>query len=169
FNSLNGENADHLLKVSQIFSQLLKENGRESGGEILKSSPFSLEEKVFLEMDLLDLTFSSHPLLIFRKALKKIERIKSGHLSTMAEGTIVKVAGIKVILHTPPTRSGQRVIFLTLEDEEGLIDVTVFPSAQQLYAKDIFEADFLLIEGGVQKHGPAVSIIADKAFDLSKI
>ncbi|MBA7711196.1 Error-prone DNA polymerase [subsurface metagenome] len=61
------------------------------------------------------------------------------------------------------------MIFLTLEDEEGLIDVTVFPSAQQLYAKDIFEADFLLIEGGVQKHGPAVSIIADKAFDLSKI
>jgi len=169
FNSLNGENADHLLKVSQIFSQLLKKNGRESGGEILKSSPFSLEEKVFLEMDLLDLTFSSHPLLIFRKALKKIERIKSGHLSTMAEGTIAKVAGIKVILHTPPTRSGQRVIFLTLEDEEGLIDVTVFPSAQQLYAKDIFEADFLLIEGRVQKHGPAVSVIADKAFDLRKM
>ena len=169
FNSLNGENADHLLKVSQIFSQLLKKNGGESGGEILKSSPFSLEKKVFLEMDLLDLTFSSHSLLIFREALKKIERIKSGHLSTMAEGEIVKVAGIKVILHTPPTRSGQRVIFLTLEDEEGLIDVTVFPSAQQLYAKDIFEADFLLIEGGVQKHGPAVSIIADKAFDLRKM
>ncbi|MCK4617957.1 DNA polymerase III subunit alpha, partial [Candidatus Aerophobetes bacterium] len=60
FNSLNGENADHLLKVSQIFSQLLKKNGGESGGEILKSSPFSLEKKVFLEMDLLDLTFSSH-------------------------------------------------------------------------------------------------------------
>ncbi len=87
----------------------------------------------------------------------------------MAEGELVKVAGIKVILHTPPTRSGQRVIFLTLEDEEGLIDVTVFPSAQQLYAKDIFEADFLLIEGWVQKHGPAVSIIADKAFDLRKM
>ena len=120
-------------------------------------------------MNLLDLTLSSHPLLIFRKVLKEIERIKSSGLTKMAEGKTVKVAGIKVILHTPPTRSGQRVIFLTLEDEEGLIDVTVFPSAQQLYAKDIFEADFLLIEGWVQKHGPAVSIIADKAFDLRKM
>ena len=133
-----------------------------------KSSSFSLEEKAALEMDLLGLTLSSHPLLIFRKVLKKIERVKSSQLSTVAEGEIVKVAGIKVILHTPPTRSGQRVIFLTLEDEEGLIDVTVFPSAQDLYAKDIFEADFLLIEGRVQKHGPAVSVIANKAFDLKK-
>jgi len=169
FNSLDGENADHLLEVSQIFSQLLKKNDRESGREILKSSSFSLEEKVLLEMDLLGLTLSSHPLLIFRKALKKIERIKSGQLLTVAEGEVVKVAGIKVILHTPPTRSGQRVIFLTLEDEEGLIDVTVFPSAQQLYAKNIFEADFLLIEGCVQKHGSAVSVIANKAFDLRKM
>ncbi len=138
-------------------------------GKVPKSSSFSLEEKAALEMDLLGLTLSFHPLLIFRKVLKKTERVKSSQLSTAAGGEIVKVAGIKVILHTPPTRSGQRVIFLTLEDEEGLIDVTVFPSAQQLYAKDIFEADFLLIEGCVQKHGPAVSVIANKAFDLRKM
>ncbi|MFQ6066982.1 MAG: DNA polymerase III subunit alpha [bacterium] len=169
FNSLNGENTDHLLKVSQIFSQLLQKNGVESVRGILKSLPFSPEKKALLEMNLLALTLGSHPLLIFRKALQKIERVKSSHLSAVAEGEMVKVAGIKVILHTPPTKSGQRVIFLTLEDEDDLIDVTVFPSAQRLYAKDIFEADFLLVEGRVQKHGPAVSIIADKAFDLRKM
>jgi hypothetical protein len=42
--------------------------------------------------------------------------------------------------------------------------VMVFPGA-----RTIFEADFLLIEGYVQKHGPAVSLIANKAFDLKKM
>ena len=88
---------------------------------------------------------------------------------TIGEGKTVKVAGSKVILHTPPNKSGQRVIFLTLEDEEGLIDVTVFPTAQELYASDIFENNFLLIEGYIQRNGKNASIIANKAFDLRKI
>jgi len=169
FNSLDGNNASPLLKVSQIFSQLLKKNGRQSGKTVKSTPPLSLEKKTALEMDLLNLTTSSHPLLIFRKVLEKIERVKSSQLPALSEDKRVKVAGIKVTLHTPPTKSGQRVIFLTLEDEEGLIDVTIFPSAQELYAKNIFEADFLLIEGSVQKHGPAVSIIVERAFDLRKM
>jgi len=127
------------------------------------------EKKVALEMELLSLNLSSHPLLIFRETLRKMKRVKSAGLSKLAEGETVNVAGITTILHTPPTKSGQRVIFLTLEDEEGLIDVTIFPSAQERCAKDIFEADLLLIEGYVQKHGPAVSVIANKAFDLGKM
>ena len=128
-----------------------------------------LEKKAALEMDLLGLNVSSHPLLIFRQILNGKKRVKSSSLSKIAEGETVNVAGITTILHTPPTKSGQRVVFLTLEDEEGLIDVTIFPSAQEDCAKDIFEADFLLIEGYVQKHGPAVSLIANKAFDLRKM
>ena len=120
-------------------------------------------------MELLGLNLNSHPLLIFRETLRKMKRVKSAGLSKLAEGETVNVAGITTILHTPPTKSGQRVIFLTLEDEEGLIDVTIFPSAQERCARDIFEADLLLIEGYVQKHGPAISLIANKAFDLGKM
>jgi len=108
-------------------------------------------------------------LTAFKKDLDKIERVKSSELSAMSEGKTVKVAGVKVILHTPPTKSGQRVIFLTLEDEEGLIDVTVFPSAQKLHASNIFEEDILLIEGYVQKHGSAVSLIANRVSGLRKM
>ena len=73
---------------------------------------------------------------------------------------------MKIILHTPPAKRGKRVIFVTLEDEEGLIDTVVFPSAQKEFAKTIYEADFLLMEGTVKKHGPATSIVAEKAYDL---
>ncbi len=159
--SLRVRTDKHLLKnliLSGCFNSL---NGKKS------NQP--LKKKMALEMKLLSLNVSSHPLRIFRKTLGRIKRVKSADLSNLAEGKAVNVAGITTILHTPPTKSGQRVIFLTLEDEEGLIDVTIFPSAQEGCAKDIFEADLLLIEGYVQKHGPAVSVIANKAFDLRKI
>ena len=41
---------------------------------------------------------------------------------------MVTVARIKTVLHTPPTRSGIRVVILTLEDETGLADVPMFPT-----------------------------------------
>lgn len=157
FNSLNGKSIHYLLRTSQIFSQLFKNNNNNH------------QNKTLLEMDLLGLTVKYHPLIAFKRNLDKIERVKSSELSAISEGKTVKVAGVKVILHTPPTKSGQRVIFLTLEDEEGLIDVTVFPSAQKLYASNIFEEDILLIEGYVQKHGFAVSLIANRVSGLRKM
>jgi DNA polymerase III alpha subunit len=44
----------------------------------------------------------------------------------MLSGAIVRVSGMVIIVHTPPTKSGKRVMFLTLEDETGLFDVVVF-------------------------------------------
>lgn len=129
-------------------------------------SPLTLTEKVALEIRILGFSFSGHPLVLFKKILPKKGRIKSGHLAKLSENEKVKVAGMKIILHTPPTKSGKRVIFVTLEDEEGLIDTVVFPSAQKEFAKTIYEADFLLMEGTVKKHGPATSIVAEKAYDL---
>lgn len=43
------------------------------------------------------------------------------------------------MLHTTPTRSGQRVVVsLTLEAEEGsVVDITVFSDAQRRYAREI--------------------------------
>jgi error-prone DNA polymerase len=34
----------------------------------------------------------------------------------MEDGSRVRVSGMVIIIHTPPTKSGKRVIFLTLED-----------------------------------------------------
>jgi len=167
FNSLNGKRINS-LQISRILDQLAQ-NSAQSKWKLPKIPSLNTDKKAALEMDLLGLTLTSHPLCIFKKSLNGIKRIGSGGLSRMGEGEKVKVAGIRVILHTPPTRSGKRVVFLTMEDEDGLIDVTIFPSTQEDCSRDIFEADFLLIEGFVQKHGSAVSVIANKVFDLGKM
>ncbi|MBE0479199.1 hypothetical protein IBX65_08835, partial [Candidatus Aerophobetes bacterium] len=129
----------------------------------------SLHEKIALEMSILGFSLSAHPITLFRNVFEEHERVKSSELAHFCEHEKVKVAGVKVILHTPPTKSGKRVIFVTMEDEDGLIDTVIFPAVQESYAKVIYEADFLLLEGHIKKYGRATSIVVEKAYDLQEM
>ena len=71
-----------------------------------------------------------------------------------------------ILVHTPPTKSGKRVMFLTLEDEMGVFEVVVFAKAQDRFAKLILTCEVLTLEGRLQRHGPtglAISVIMEKA------
>jgi DNA polymerase III alpha subunit len=84
----------------------------------------------------------------------------------MLSGSIVRVSGMVIIVHTPPTKSGKRVMFLTLEDETGLFDVVVFSKAQSRFAKLILTSEVLTIEGKLQRKGPggrSISIVMSRA------
>jgi len=64
------------------------------------------------------------------------------------------VAGLVIRPHRPPTRSGRTVVFLTLEDETGLLDVTVFESVYQKYGKVIYNNPLLLVTGEISRRDP---------------
>ena len=58
-------------------------------------------------------------------------------------------------------------MFLTLEDEEGLFDLTVFQDVQARYAKKILASTVLLVEGVVNRFGlRGVSIVARRFWTL---
>jgi len=79
----------------------------------------------------------------------------------------VKVAGRLVLIHTPPTRSGIRVMFITIEDEYGLIDLVLFPLKQQLYAEKILSSLVCLSVGRVRKLGKRdVSVVIEEVKDV---
>ena len=59
-----------------------------------------------------------------------------------------------IIIHTPPTKSGKRVMFLTLEDEMGLFEVVVFSKAQDRFARIILTSEVLTLEGRLKRQGP---------------
>ncbi|HET9673059.1 MAG TPA: DNA polymerase III subunit alpha, partial [Actinomycetota bacterium] len=62
----------------------------------------------------------------------------------------VMVAGVKVASQTPAIRSGQRIIFLTLDDGTGPLEVTVFESVQPKVAKTVFHAFAMVVWGQVR-------------------
>ena len=129
---------------------------------------FSLAEKARFEAALTGVSFSGHPISFLRPELSSRGVITSHRLEDQRDGERVSVAGLKVVFHTPPTRSGRRVVFLTLEDEDGLSDITVFSNVQAKYAKTIFGRYALLVEGRLQRFYPrSIAIVAEKVMPLT--
>lgn len=96
------------------------------------------------------------------------DRSLSRDAAALPHGTSVTVGGVVISRQTPPTRSGKRIIFLTLHDESGLVDVTVFPDIQEKYAKTVYRSSALRITGTVRKTGAAgFSLTAQKIEKLA--
>jgi error-prone DNA polymerase len=78
------------------------------------------------------------------------------------------VAGVKVASQTPAVRSGQRSIFLTLDDGTGLADVTVFERVQPWCAKTVFHGFMLAVWGRLRRAGVrGASVVAERVWDLA--
>jgi error-prone DNA polymerase len=126
----------------------------------------SLAEKTFREAMTMSIFCHAHPLASLRTVLRKQKVVTSSNLRRMPSGSSVRISGMVIIVHTPPTKSGKRVMFLTLEDEEGLLDVVVFSKVQERFARIILTSEVLTLEGRLQRKGPtglAISVIMEKA------
>jgi DNA polymerase III alpha subunit len=61
-------------------------------------------------------------------------------------------------------------MFVTIEDETGLVDLAVFPGALETMAKDLMTLPYLALEGILQKAGPdgrSLSITAQRRIPFS--
>ncbi len=120
-----------------------------------------------LDFHIFDLWINGHPLEYLRPQLNAMGFLSKKDLETIPNNSIVKVAGALVMVHTPPTRSGKRVMFITIEDETGLIDLVAFEDVQKKWAREIFTSEILAVEGILKKEGKrkrAMSIVVKRIF-----
>jgi DNA polymerase III alpha subunit len=106
-----------------------------------------------------------HPLAVFRQRLAAAGIVRATDLRRIRSNSRVRVTGTLVIVHTPPTRSGKRVMFITIEDETGLMDLVMFPNAQKKWAKPMLTCEVLTVEGKLQRtgrDGRSISIVVEK-------
>ncbi len=115
-------------------------------------------EKSLNETSSMTVFCHAHPLAPLRKDLSALNVLMAKDLRRTPSGRKVRVSGILVILHTPPTKSGKRVMFITMEDESGLIDLVVFPRIQKIYARLILTSTVITVEGKLQRQGNGLSI-----------
>lgn len=160
------ERSRDLAVTSQAESLLTEPNLDPSAPD---GQDFTLAEKIQFEYEVLGMGVSGHPMEVCRSALARKEFVRSDNVPRLKPGEFVKVGGIPVRPHRPPTRSGKTVVFLSLEDEMGLIDVTCFESVYKRYGKFLFPGRLmpLGIWGEVQKRGNAYSISARTVFPLA--
>lgn len=121
---------------------------------------FSPYQKFLYEYSILGLTAGGHLIGYLRPQLKKRGILTRAQLESYPSGKKVQVAGLAIRPHRPPTKSGRTVVFLTLEDETGLLDITVFEDVYQRFGHLLFSCPALIVEGTIQRRGAGLGIIA---------
>ena len=85
-------------------------------------------------------------------------------------GARVRVAGVRVALQSPPQRSGDRVLFLSLDDRTGQVQVTFFARSLPDCAWVVRTAWLVVTEGVVSRRGRrGATVVGRRAWDLARL
>ena len=126
--------------------------------------PLSHAERVGLEYGLLGLAIGDHIMSLYRYRLNALGVRSSGELAACSDGDKVRVAGWVIVCQDPATAKG--FVFITLEDEDGLINLVVRPGVYERYHRTLRSALLLLVEGKVQRADGVLNVIVERASDL---
>ncbi|MFF7615924.1 DNA polymerase III subunit alpha [Streptomyces lavendulae] len=127
-------------------------------------------ERLSAELGVLGMDASRHLMGDHHAFLAELGVVPARRLRDTAHGRTVLVAGAKAATQTPPIRSGKRVVFTTLDDGTGLVDLAFFDDSQEACAHTVFHSFLLLVRGVVQRRGPqSLSVVGAAAWDLAEL
>jgi error-prone DNA polymerase len=127
-------------------------------------------ERLAAELDILGFELGEHVLDRYSALLGDLCVVRSDQLRHCRPGSEVLVAGVKVSIQTPAVRSGQRIIFASLDDAVGLVDLAFFESVQDRCAATLSGSWLLLVRGRIRRVSEAVATItALDCWDLTEV
>jgi error-prone DNA polymerase len=122
-------------------------------------------EEIVADYQTVGLTLRRHPLALLRERLKKRHIRSAEEVAAARHGQFIRAAGIVTCRQRPATASG--VIFVTLEDETGYVNLIVWNALADRQRKELLAARLLAVQGEVQREGRVVHVLARRLEDLS--
>ncbi|WFC43935.1 error-prone DNA polymerase [Pseudoxanthomonas sp. SE1] len=113
------------------------------------------------------LTLGTHPMSLLRERLRRQRVVDSRQLQDLPHGRGVHAAGIVTQRQRPGTASG--VIFVTLEDEHGVVNVVVWPRIAERRRKALLGARLLGVRGRWEHVDGVQHLIAHDLHDFSHL
>jgi error-prone DNA polymerase len=113
---------------------------------------------------------SRHVLSFYEPLLDQLGVTRACDLQSRSTQARVRVAGVKVAVQSPAQRSGQRVLFLSLDDRTGQTQTTFFERNLADCAWTVLHAWLLVAEGRVTRRGRmGATVTGARAWDLSRL
>lgn len=126
--------------------------------------------RVRAELRATGVDLSAHVVSFYAPLLRALEVVDASGLREVPTGRRVRIAGIRVALQSPPQRSGERVLFLTLDDRTGQSQVTFFTRALPDCAWVVRTAELVVAEGVVARRGRrGATVVGRRAWDLTRL
>lgn len=91
----------------------------------------------------------------------------AARLGDPPEGARVTVAGLVILRQRPGTAKG--VIFLTLEDETGVVNIVVWRALYEKFRRAVIAGRLLRVTGRIQRQSGVVHVIAEEIEDISPL
>ncbi len=119
----------------------------------------SMQREMFADYATSGLSLRAHPMQFVRSYLDSKGVMKAQSLSSeygIKKGTILSAAGTVIIRQRPGTAKG--VVFITLEDETGSLNLIIRPSLFERYDKLVMMSTSLLATGKLERTGEVIYI-----------
>jgi len=122
-------------------------------------------ERLMAEYSATGVSAKGHLMELYRRQAKQAGAMRSDELIRIQAGGRVRVAGMVAVRQAPPTAKG--FVFLTLEDEHGMMNVIVKPRVFQGYERIWSRGLVLMVEGSVEREGAVTNVMAEAAWRLA--
>lgn len=129
-------------------------------------APLAAQEAV-ADHKTLGVTLGAHPLTFLRERLQRQRFIQAEVLMHFSHGQIARGCGIVTVRQRPETAKG--VVFLTLEDETGNVNVIVWPSLVEQQRREVMGARLLGVYGQWQSEKNVRHLVAKRLVDLTHL
>ncbi|XDA99842.1 error-prone DNA polymerase [Sulfitobacter sp. LCG007] len=122
-------------------------------------------EQVVADYQTLRLSLKAHPMAFYRRSLARQGFSATSRLARMRHGQKVSLAGLVLVRQRPGSARG--VCFITLEDEEGVANLVIWPRMFETFRPVIMSARLMEVHGRLQTDGRVIHIVADILRDRS--
>ncbi len=124
-------------------------------------------EEIVFDYASLGLTLRRHPLALLRPRLAAQRLCTAQEMRDFPGGRLVRACGIVTVRQQPGTASG--VVFVTLEDETGTVNVVVWRHVRDQFRQVLLHARLMAVHGVWQREGEVRHLIAHYLRDLTPL
>jgi error-prone DNA polymerase len=125
----------------------------------------TIAQEVFADYHATGLSLTAHPLALLREQMKTLRVEPASVLVGYRNGQLARASGLVTHRQRPETAKG--VVFVTLEDETGAVNVIVWPQVASDQRKPLLAATLLTVFGVWQVSGDIRHLIARRLIDHS--
>ncbi|HEX6474756.1 MAG TPA: PHP domain-containing protein [Candidatus Limnocylindria bacterium] len=129
--------------------------------------PMTFAEKVAAEYRELAMAPSAHAVELFRQRLAARGVIPVAEAGKQRDRSMVRLAGLAVSVQHPMT--AKNFVFIALEDETGMINVTVRPEIYQANRAVLHRHPLLVIDGTLQVEGEVLNVVARRLHPVDAV
>jgi len=124
-------------------------------------------ESLVADYATLGLTLGRHPVALLRARLRRMRCLSAAEVGERGHRQAARAAGLVIHRQRPATAGG--VVFLTLEDETGQVNVVVRPRLLERRRRELLAARLLVVAGSVERDGAVVHLVAGELEDHSPL